>query len=171
MYLSSHSQKKQSGFTIIELLVVIALIGTIASIVLVSLEASRTKARDTQRKAALNQIQVALELYRNDNGSFQVSGGGYLGGGQGWLSYENGSTYSTSVTRVLYNQGYLPAPLIEDPTVSPGYMIYVCNNGQSYALSATLENPNPTETAEAAASCNGAATTGTYGKNFVRKNG
>lgn len=168
MYFRKSSQ--QSGFTIIELLVVVALIGLVASIVIVSLEEARAKARDTGRKAALNQIQVALELYRNEHGTFQVSGGGYLGGGQGWLSYENGSTYGTSVTRVLYNEGFLPVPLVEDPTTSPGYMIYICNNGQSYALYATLENPTTDETAEATGSCNGSAANGSYGKNYVRNN-
>jgi type II secretory pathway pseudopilin PulG len=136
----------------------------------VSLESARSKARDSSRRAALSQIQLALELYRNDHGTFQVAGGGWMGGGQGWLSYENGSTYGTSVTRVLHNEGYLPIPLIEDPSISPGYMIYICNNGQTYALSATLENPSTTETAEAAGSCNGAVSTGTFGKNYVRKN-
>lgn len=157
----------------IELLVVVAIIGTLASIIMVSVESARSKARDTARRAALNQIQVALELYRNDHGTFQVNGGGHTGGGQGWLSYENGSTYSTAVTRVLHNEGYLPVPFIEDPTVSPSYMIYVCNNGQSYSLSATLENPTPRDIADIQTSCNGIGANGTYtryGKNVVRKN-
>ena len=164
---------KQSGFTLIELLVVIAIIGVLASVVMVSVEAARSKARDTARRAALNQIQVALELYRNDYGTFQVIGGGHMGGGQGWLSYENGASYATAVTRVLYNGGYLPVPLIEDPTTSPGYMIYICNNGQSYAISATLENPTPVDIADIQTSCNGIGANGTYtnyGKNVARKN-
>ena len=169
----SYIHKKESGFTLIELLVVIAIIGTLASIVMVSVEAARSKARDTARKTALNQIQIALELYRNDYGTFQVIGGGSMGGGQGWLSYENAAAYATAVTRVLYNGGYLPVPIIEDPTTSPGYMIYICNNGQSYSLSATLENPTPTDIAEIQTSCNGIGANGTYtnyGKNYVRKN-
>lgn len=169
--LSTHSKK--SGFTLIELMVVMAIIGTLASVVMVSVETARSKARDTARKAALNQIQVALELYRNDHGTFQVAGGGHMGGGQGWLAYENGSTYGTAVTRVLYNEGYLTAPIIDDPTTTPGYMIYVCNNGQSYAISATLENPSATDIAAIQTSCNGVGGNGTYtnyGKNYVRKN-
>lgn len=59
--------RQQRGFTLIELLVVIAIIGLLASIVLVSLNSARTKARDARRIADLGQIKNALELYMQDN--------------------------------------------------------------------------------------------------------
>lgn len=61
---------KKQGFTLIELLVVIAIIALLAAIVLVSLNTARTKARDTKRIADLKQIQLALEMYYDDNGSY-----------------------------------------------------------------------------------------------------
>src|SRR3989344_6607266 len=64
---------KQKGFTLIELLVVIAIIGLLASVVLISLNSARAKARDTARKATLRQLQKAIELYRNANGSYPVA--------------------------------------------------------------------------------------------------
>jgi type II secretion system protein G len=67
--------KKHSGFTLIELLVVIAIIGLLASVVLVALNATRIKARDTKRKADIAQIQKALELYYDDNQQYPTSGG------------------------------------------------------------------------------------------------
>lgn len=61
---------KQAGFTLIELLVVIAIIGTLASVVLSSLNIAREKGRDAKRLAEAKEIQKALESYYLDNGSY-----------------------------------------------------------------------------------------------------
>ena len=60
---------RQSGFTLIELLVVIAIIGTLASVVLASLNSSREKARNSAKAAQLDAVLKALEIYYIDNGS------------------------------------------------------------------------------------------------------
>lgn len=62
------------GFTLIELLVVISIIGLLSSVVLASLSSARTKARDTRRTADIRQVQTALELYYDSNGSYPTSG-------------------------------------------------------------------------------------------------
>lgn len=62
--------KLKKGFTLIELLVVIAIIGILASIVLASLNSARIKSRDARRVADIKQIQLALELYFDANGSY-----------------------------------------------------------------------------------------------------
>ena len=56
------------GFTLIELLVVISIIGLLSSVVLASLSTARASARDSERIAAVKQIQNALELYALDHG-------------------------------------------------------------------------------------------------------
>ncbi len=54
------------SFTLIELLIVVAIIGILAALIIVSLNTILPRARDAQRKAALNEIQKALaEFYIN----------------------------------------------------------------------------------------------------------
>ncbi len=53
----------KKGFTLIELLVVIAIIGVLSSIVLVSLNQSRTRATDSAIKSNISGLRAAMELY------------------------------------------------------------------------------------------------------------
>jgi len=72
-------QEKNKGFTLIELLVVIAIIGTLASVVLASLNTARGKARDAKRASDMHQVQSALQLYWLDNdGTYPPSQTDYL---------------------------------------------------------------------------------------------
>lgn len=67
--------KAQKGFTLIELLVVISIIGILSSVVLVSLNNAKARARDATRISDMNQIQKALMLYKDDHGRYpSISG-------------------------------------------------------------------------------------------------
>lgn len=55
------------GFTLIEILVVISIIVILGSVVLVSMNDMRVKARDVQRVANINQIANAIALYQIDS--------------------------------------------------------------------------------------------------------
>ncbi len=79
MNIFNYRNKRNKGFTLIELLVVISIIGMLSSVVLVSLQSARVKARETKLFVEVKELQKALELYRLDNGS-------YPGGGS-WYSY------------------------------------------------------------------------------------
>ncbi|OWK26700.1 MAG: hypothetical protein US76_02670 [Parcubacteria group bacterium GW2011_GWA2_38_13b] len=74
----------QRGFTLIELLVVIAIIGILATIVLVSLNSARSKARNTRRVSDLRQIQLGQEIYYDSsvgNGAYATTLGALATGG------------------------------------------------------------------------------------------
>jgi len=64
------SKRRQRGFTLIELLVVIAIIGLLASIVLVSLNSARAKARDSKAQGDLRQIAIAMEMYYDTSSNY-----------------------------------------------------------------------------------------------------
>ena len=63
---------RQKGFTLIELLVVLAVIALLASVLLQSLNAGRSKGRDAKRLSDAKQIMLALEFYFDENGSYPV---------------------------------------------------------------------------------------------------
>ena len=56
----------RKAFTLIELLVVIAIIGSLSALFLPNFMAARERARDSQRKSDLRQIQKAFELFKQD---------------------------------------------------------------------------------------------------------
>jgi len=61
---------KKKGFTLIELLVVSTIIIVLMSIGIVSYRGAQKKSRDAKRKADLEQVRSALEMYRSDKGSY-----------------------------------------------------------------------------------------------------
>lgn len=81
------ARRKSHGFTLVELLVAIAIIGVLASVVLVSLQGAKQNSRDTQRKSDLQQVQVALRVYRDSHptaGYPSYPSGDVLGDGAGF---------------------------------------------------------------------------------------
>jgi len=69
----SIAKSGSKGFTLIELLVVISIIALLSSVVLSSLNSARGKAADNAVKAAMKQVAIQAENYRDSNPSFGAS--------------------------------------------------------------------------------------------------
>lgn len=132
-------RKSNKGFTLVELLVVIAIIGILSSVVLVSLNSARSKARDARRMSDLHQIALAAENYYDALANYPATLAG--------LS----PTYLTTVPK--------------DPQTNVAYPYAALGSGttcSSYHIGATLENSTNTalnSDADAAAGtiCTGSA--------------
>jgi prepilin-type N-terminal cleavage/methylation domain-containing protein len=61
---------KNKGFTLIELLVVISIIALLSSIIVTSVTSARTKGQDNAVKAAMKQLAIQAETYRDTNPGF-----------------------------------------------------------------------------------------------------
>ena len=116
------NMNKQKGFTLIELLVVIAIIGILSSVVLASLNSARTKARDAKRVSDLKQVQLALEMFYDDNSSYPVY-----------------TTYAAFVAADVMGS-YIPS-LPTDPLAAQAYG-YI-GTATDYCLSGTVEGTSP----------------------------
>ena len=127
--------KKSKGFTLIELLVVIAIIGILATIVLVSLNSARAKARDTRRIGDIRQVALALELYYDDHSVYPAVTG---------CTAANWTTMATAIQGGSY---MTVVPL--DPTNTGDYVYMYGATTSAYVLKTTLENAaNPAFTTD-----------------------
>ena len=145
---------KRKGFTLIELLIVIAIIGLLATIVMVSLNSARAKARDAKRLGDLKSVMLALNMYYDKYGTFCVQNAG--AGGNGWLNYQYSSPYS--VAEQLVNMGYVGSEAIDPTQGDRGYMI-ICG-AEHVTLWATLERASTLD------DCYYSNYDGGYGKNY-----
>ena len=116
----------RKGFTLIELLVVILILGVLAALITGNFFTSLKKGRDAKRKADLEQIQRAVEMYYEDKGSYPV------------FTFPFGKMLCETVTCSLGEKTYMQK-VPNDPTSASTHYLYV-SSGTDYKIYACLEN-------------------------------
>lgn len=125
------------SFTLIELLVVIAIIGLLSTVVMVSVGSLRADARDAKRKADLNQMIKALDLYHLDNSKYPVgSGAADRIKGNEWRTFIQGGCNSAVYDAL--NGTYL-AQVADDPDSNYHYF-YEADGKDAFWIASHLEN-------------------------------
>lgn len=104
---------RNNAFTMIELMVVISIIGILTAIGVVSYVTTQKNARDSRRKADLEELRTALEMYKADHGYYP----GYHSGDSNENIGSNNSSVKVygndGLTTILKSQGYIQSPIID----------------------------------------------------------
>jgi len=127
----------KKAFTLIELLVVIAIIGSLSALFLPNFMAARERARDSQRKSDLKQIQKALEMYRQDQTTSQYPSTDTFLANPGYC-WTSGGTGATCPAGNIY-MNKIPG----DPNRTPSSKYYYARDpldSLKYTSCACLEN-------------------------------
>ncbi len=143
--------RRTSAFTLIELLVVIAIISLLASIVFFSLTAAKAKASDAKKITEAGQVQTALELYYQKNGTMPPNYSSCSSVGNCTIApagalptpAKEGTVQYDTVMNLLVSQGDLTS-IPTSPDQSYNYYNYGPNTPQGVVFGATLQVTDPT---------------------------
>jgi uncharacterized protein (TIGR02145 family)/prepilin-type N-terminal cleavage/methylation domain-containing protein len=122
-------KKNKTGFTLIEIIVVVFIIGMIISFVVVSFSTPRQKSRDVKRISDITQLQIALNTYRQFEGSYPES----LTAGEPLIGSSTGIVFLQSVPE--------NAKYPDDDCVSGDYVYTYDSTSNRYSIEFCLEGP------------------------------
>lgn len=120
-------QSKNLGFTLVELMVVIAIIGILATLIMVTLDNTKTTARNTRRLADIKELQLALKLFYNDNGFYPTA-------------ITAGSSISRNGVNYLLRVPENPKPWNDGSCLNQDYIYKQIENGKRYTISFCLSD-------------------------------
>lgn len=124
------NKKYLKGFTLVELMVTISVIGILTAVISANFNDARHQANDKKRMTELKSLQLTLELYKSQNGSYpaQACGTGSDWAGPGTASgvYKKCSPYITGLVPEF------TTALPTDPKSTAGKGFYYRSNGTSY---------------------------------------
>ena len=122
--------KNNSGFTLVEILVVVTIISMLASVAAVSYSRFIKQSRDARRKADVEQIRAAAELYRNFKGTYPTS-----------LVFDGSGEIADGATKYMTK---VPSDPLYTGPLSTTYYYASADPYQDYILCAYLEGGSTT---------------------------
>lgn len=125
------------GFTLIELLVSMGIVAVLTGMAAFNFNLSRVRARDVQRKNDMNQMQKALEVYKNDTGNYPGTA----------------ATNYTQAAQMLVTDGYLKKAFADPKIEDWVSYYYVWVDFKDYYLMTCLENTADTAKTTDATTC------------------
>lgn len=126
------SCREERGFTLVEIVLVVGVIAVLSAVVIGNLGESRKKSRDAKRISDLEQIELALRLYKDVHESYPTfDDGDFIGDGGGVDTVLN--TYMGGI--------------VKDPINSLSYRYYydssyVCNGKTVPVITSVMERDN-----------------------------
>lgn len=131
--------RSRLAFSLIELLVVIGIIGILVAIVYANFAQGKASTRDKVRQTTLADIQLAIEQYKAQTGSYPRPAAGCGAADDQFATNDSSASFSGAAVCTGSNQfiaGLVPSyiPSLPNPTKSEGRGFYYRSDGNSYKL-------------------------------------
>ncbi len=138
MFFYIQKVRRESGFTLLEIMVVVTIISFLIAVGIISFNQSLQESRDRTRMAQLDQLRIAVELYKAQYGRYPEKGCRPASDTRTWTGPGPYSTVSWALSCDEYIEGLVPEfiselpldPLREYEEVK-GY-IYTTNSAGTY---------------------------------------